>query len=138
GGGCRGDASGGGGPRQGNNGPADGEGEGQPPATRPSERIQQPLRAVTEDYFNLLGLAILEGREFRSTDKSQAPSVAIVNQAFRDRYFPKATAVGKKLWLNGRDRPSTDIVGVITNGRTDDLTRPPDPEVYLPLWQAQA
>src|SRR5262249_40170727 len=71
-------------------------------------------------------------------DKSQAPSVAIVNQAFRDRYFPKATAVGKKLWLNGRDRPSTDVVGVVTNGRTDDLTRPPDPEVYLPLWQAQA
>src|SRR5262245_4121027 len=125
-------------PLTGNHGPAEVEVEGQPPAARPSDRLQQPLRAVTEDYFNLLGLAILEGREFRSTDKDKEPNVAIVNQAFADRYFPQATAVGKKLWLNGRDRASTDIVGVVTNSRTDDLTRPADPEVYLPLWQASA
>jgi len=27
---------------------------------------------------------------------------------------------------------------VVTNSRTDDLTKPAEPEVYLPLWQAQA
>ena len=33
----------------------------------------------------------MEGREFRSTDDNKAPNVAIVNQAFADRYFPMAT-----------------------------------------------
>ena len=27
---------------------------------------------------------------------------------------------------------------MVTNGRTDDLTRPPEPEIYLSLWQASA
>ena len=127
-------------PLTGNNWPAAIDIEGQPPASKPSDRTSQPLRAITEDYFNLMGLAVLEGREFRSTDKDTGgpPNVAIVNQEFTDRYFPSAVAVGKRIWLNGRDKPSTEIIGVVTNGRTDDLTHVPAPEVYLPLWQAQA
>ncbi len=31
-----------------------------------------------------------------------------------------------------------EIVGEIANGRTDDLTQEPSPEIYLPLWQASA
>ena len=34
--------------------------------------------------------------------------------------------------------PGIEIVGEIANGRTDDLTQKASPEVYLPLWQAQA
>ena len=97
-----------------------------------------PLRAVTEDYFKLLRLPIEQGRDFRSTDSGKAPGVAVVNQALADRYFPHASAVGKKLWLDGRNKASTEIVGVVANGRTDDLTRASNPEIYLPLWQARA
>src|SRR5207248_6775333 len=64
--------------------------------------------------------------------------VAVINQALADRYFIGTRAIGKKLWLGGRDRPPTEIVGVMTNGRTADLTRAPAPEVYLSLWQASA
>jgi putative ABC transport system permease protein len=64
--------------------------------------------------------------------------VAIVNQTLADRYFGKQNPIGKKLWLNGRQRPSTEIIGMVSNGRTDDLTQPAEPEIYLPLWQATA
>jgi putative ABC transport system permease protein len=40
--------------------------------------------------------------------------------------------------LDGRDKPGIQVVGEIANGRTDDLTQEPSPEIYLPLWQAQA
>jgi putative ABC transport system permease protein len=53
--------------------------EGQPPATKESEKTALPLRAVTEDYFKL-GVGMLGGREFRSSDEGKRPSVAIVNQ----------------------------------------------------------
>jgi putative ABC transport system permease protein len=86
----------------------------------------------------LLGLAISAGREFRSTDIRNAPNVAIVNQALVDRYFPRANPIGKKLWTRGPQQPSTEIIGVVTNGRTGDLTRAAEPEVYLSLWQAGA
>ncbi len=125
-------------PLTGNNWPATLEIEGQPPAMKESDKTALPLRAVTPDYFKLMGMALMEGREFRSTDDDKAPGVAIVNRTFADRYFPHGDAVGRKFWLNGRDKPGTIIVGEIANGRTDDLTQEASPEIYLPLWQASA
>jgi putative ABC transport system permease protein len=125
-------------PLTGNNWPATIEIEGQPPAVNESDKTALPLRAVTEDYFKLMGLPMLGGREFRPSDDLKAPSVAIVNRAFADRYFPDANAIGRKIWLRGRDQPATEIVGEISNGRTDDLTQAASPEIYLSLWQATA
>ncbi len=125
-------------PLTGNNWPATLEIEGQPPAVKESDKIALPLRAVTPDYFKLMGMALMEGREFRSTDDNKAPNVAIVNRTFADRYFPHDNAIGRKFWMNGRDKPGTEIVGEIANGRTDDLTQESSPEIYLPLWQATA
>jgi putative ABC transport system permease protein len=125
-------------PLTGNNWPATLDIEGQPAASKESERISLPLRSVTQDYFKLLGLAILQGREFRSTDARKAPSVAIVNQSLADRYFPHVSPIGKKLWIGTRQGPGTEIIGVVSNGRTDDLTQAAAPEIYLSLWQASA
>jgi putative ABC transport system permease protein len=125
-------------PLTGNNWPATLEIEGQPPAVKESDKTALPLRAVTPDYFKLMGMGLMEGREFRSSDDDKSPNVAIVNQAFADRYFPHGNALGRRFWMNGRDKPGTEIVGEIANGRTDDLTQAASPEIYLSLWQASA
>lgn len=125
-------------PLTGNNWPATMEIEGQPPAVKESDKTALPLRAVTPDYFELIGMPLVQGREFRSTDDKSAPAVAIVNQAFADRFFRNGDVVGRKFWLSGRDKPATQIVGEIANGRTEDLTQQALPEIYLPLWQASA
>jgi putative ABC transport system permease protein len=128
-------------PLTGNSWPATLEIEGQPAATpgatRDSDKIALPMRAATPGYFTLLGQTISDGRDFRSTDSGKAPMVAVVNQALVDRYFPKANPIGKKLWFD-RKQPPIEIVGVVTNGRTSDLTQAAQPEVYLSLWQASA
>jgi len=125
-------------PLTGNNWPATLEIEGQPPAVKESDKVALPFRAVTPDYFKLMGIALLDGREFSSTDDDKAPKVAIANQAFAKRYFPKQSPIGRKLWMDGRDKPGIEIIGEISNGRTDDLTEEASPEIYLPLWQATA
>jgi putative ABC transport system permease protein len=125
-------------PLTGNSWPATMDIEGQPPPAKESDKIALPIRAATPDYFKLMGLALIDGREFRSTDDDKAPNVAIVNEAFTRRFFPNSNSVGRKIWFDGRDKPGIQIVGEIANGRTDDLTQAPTPEVYLPLWQANA
>ena len=125
-------------PLTGNNWPATMEIEGQPPAVKETDKIALPIRAVTPDYFKLMGLALLAGREFRSTDDNKSPQVAIVNQAFADRYFLHEDAIGRKIWFDSRDKPGIEIIGEIANSRTDELTQKASPEVYLPLWQATA
>ncbi|MDR3700301.1 MAG: ABC transporter permease [Candidatus Sulfopaludibacter sp.] len=125
-------------PLTGNNWPVTVEIEGQPPALKESDKTSVPARAVTPDYFKVLGQPMAAGREIRTTDSGGGPQVAVVNQAFADRYYPGASAIGKKIWMNGRQKPATEIVGVVTNGRTDDLTQAASPEIYFSLWQARA
>ena len=125
-------------PLTGNNWPGFLEIEGQPAPAKASDRIAIPLRSATEGYFQLLGLPLLEGRDIRSSDDRKAPPVAVVNKAFADRYFPGSSAMGRKFWTEGRSRPATEIIGVVANGRTADLTQNAEPEIYLSLWQASA
>jgi putative ABC transport system permease protein len=123
-------------PLTGNDWPGEVEIEGQPIPRNDGERIPVPLRSVTPGYFELLAQSLIEGRDFRSGDSRGATDVAIVNQALVDRYFPHTDPIGKRIWGNGRQRPANEIVGVVANGRTNDLTKPPQPEIYLCLWQA--
>ena len=124
-------------PLTGNDWPAMVEIEDHPVAT-PGDRFALPLRAVTPGYFALFGLTLTAGRDIRSTDDRNAPAVAVVNQAFADRYFGGTSPIGKKFWLNGRDQHSTEVVGLASDARTRDLTEAPSPEIYLSLWQATA
>jgi putative ABC transport system permease protein len=132
-------------PLTGNNWPGNMEVEGYVPADGAAPRVAMPMRAVTPGYFGLIGQTIEDGRDFASTDRApvnndpnSARRVAIVNRTFADRYWPNGTAIGKRLWQGTREQPSTEVVGVVSDGRTNDLTRAPEPELYMPLWQAQA
>src|SRR5262245_48436994 len=122
-------------PLTGNSSPRVVEIEGQPPVSKPSDMPVFPDRAVTEGYFKLLGQPFVAGRDFRSTDNRDAPNVAIINQAFASRYFPQADPIGKKLWSFGRRDQQIEIIGVVANGRTDDLTKAAEPELYTSQWQ---
>jgi putative ABC transport system permease protein len=131
-------------PLTGNNWPVPAEIEGQPVPTKASDRVRLPFRAVTPDFFQLMGFRLIEGRGFRSTDTAGQPQVAVVNQAFADRYFPQGQALGRRFWMgsrtnqDGRSNPGGVIVGVVANARTDDLAQSAEPEVYLCFWQARA
>jgi putative ABC transport system permease protein len=125
-------------PLTGNSWPGSVEIEGQPAPAKPSDRLSIPLRSVTQDYFQLLGLPVSAGRSFRSTDDDTGPRVAIVNQALVDRYFPQTNPIGKKVRLPGAPKPDLEIVGVVANGRTEDLTQVAEPEIYVSFWQMGA
>ena len=83
-------------------------------------------------------MPLVQGRHFRSTDDDKVPSVAIVNHAFADCFFPHGDAIGRTFWFEGRNKPGTKIIGEVADSRTDDLTQQSSPEIYLPLCQAAA
>jgi putative ABC transport system permease protein len=112
--------------------------EGQPAVSKESDYIVMPMRAVTEGYFTLMGLTVSEGRDFRASDGRNAPSVAIVNRALADRYFPNTSTIGKKIRFPNAPAQGMEIVGIVNNTRTDDLTHAAEPEIYLSLWQSSA
>jgi putative ABC transport system permease protein len=110
---------------------------GQSGSTKLTDRINVPLRSITQDYFDVMGMTIAEGRPFRETDGPEAPRVAIINEALARRYYDGRNAIGAQLQFAGNDKP-LEIVGVAADTRTDDLSTTPEPEIYLPFWQAGA
>jgi predicted permease len=92
---------------------------------------------VSEDYFTVLRVPVLEGRPFDPRDRDTAPAVVIVNQAFARTHYPQG-AVGQRLAVTtGELKGLREIVGVVPDlgmgqGSGDRLRE----AVYVPLAQA--
>jgi predicted permease len=70
---------------------------------------------VSPDYFKVLSVPILEGRNFDAADTQNAPRVAIVNQAMAQKFWPNVSAIGKRFRLRSQDGPEYEVVGVSAN-----------------------
>ncbi|MGV3516326.1 ADOP family duplicated permease [Luteitalea sp.] len=105
---------------------------------RLADALTVPLRAASPDYFETMGVGVADGRSFREADDYRSPPVAIVNQAFVARHFADQLVLGRSLRFAGRNDPPMEIVGVVTDARTDALSAKAAPEVYIPLWQTRA
>lgn len=91
--------------------------------------------AVDRSYFGTLKIGLVRGRAFNVDDQPASPRVAIINDEFAKRYWPNQDPIGKRIRLNRRDGPMTEIVGV---ARTVHYLLPweqPQPYVYLPYEQ---
>ena len=111
--------------------------DARPSSTRPPAVV----RAVTRDYFSAMGIPLLRGRGFRSTDTETNPPVAIINETMAARYFRDLDPVGQRLIdvagpRFGATAPVVDqIIGVVADVRNGGLEAPVQPEVYKPSYQ---
>ena len=90
---------------------------------------------VSEQNFRTLGMPLLRGRDFEEHDTAESLQVAIVNQAFVNRYWPGQDPLGKRLSLSGPEAPAREVVGVVATAKYWSLGEEPQPYVYLPHWQ---
>jgi putative ABC transport system permease protein len=90
---------------------------------------------VDENYFETIGLPILKGRAFRSTDSADAPRVAVVNEVFAQRYWPGENPIGRRFRVDSTRGPWVEIVGVAKASKYGFLIEKPLDFVYLPFRQ---
>jgi predicted permease len=108
--------------------------DGRPP--RPDGSGEVVNWAVTgPDYLATMGTPLLEGREFRWSDDSLAPRVAIVNRTMAERYWPGQSAIGRTVRVNAAAGPAVTVIGVAENGKYRGLTEPPRAFLYLAQGQ---
>jgi putative ABC transport system permease protein len=112
------------------------------------------------DYFRSMGISVLAGRAFTSTDDASAPGVAVVSKTLARKVWPGESAVGKRIripdipappaFLRGKT-PSSDtsstriagpdgerwltVVGVVSDVLRRNLVDAAAPGVYLPFEQ---
>jgi len=124
-------------PLTGNKWNADMEILGQESSSKLKDKLHLPLRSVTPDYFGAMGIRIASGRGFRSSDDTAAPRVMMINEALASRYFPGLDPVGRKMRFGGETN-LIEIVGIVSNTKTESLSEAAEPEVYFSLWQFTA
>ena len=96
-------------------------------------------RAVTDGYFEAMGISLVRGRLFDARDADSAPRVAIIDESLANEFFPGQDPVGKRLHQGGRGRkdPRWDtIIGVVRHVRNRTLEARSRVEVYWPENQA--
>jgi putative ABC transport system permease protein len=89
------------------------------------------INRVSPAYFRTVGLRLIRGRLFDERDTANASNVALINEATARRYWPDEDPVGKSFTLNFSSWfPKVEIIGVVTDIKTDGLHLPPYPEIY--------
>lgn len=95
---------------------------------------------VLPGYFTAIGTPFLAGRDFDDRDTATSLKVAIVNQAFVDKFFKGQNALGKRFQLHeppGKPRPFYEIVGVTGNFKFQDMHEDYLPFTVMPLTQME-
>ena len=103
-----------------------------------------PIRAVSyfadvsPHYFKTLAIPVLAGRVFDEGDTIGSPLVAVVNEAFVQKFVPDGQPIGKRVWREARPQtPATlyEIVGLVKSAKYQTLRQTPPATIYLPVTQ---
>jgi putative ABC transport system permease protein len=109
---------------------------GQTPASQLWNSPSCEVRVVSVNYFHTMGIHLLKGRDFTTSDSSRSPRVAIISDTFANRFFPRQSPVGERLRSAEWPTDVLEIVGVVTNVKQWTLSETPRPYLYVPESQA--
>ncbi|HLY16497.1 MAG TPA: ABC transporter permease [Bryobacteraceae bacterium] len=104
------------------------------PAPGPEPDTSSPdadFLIVSPGYFETMGMAMLNGRNFGEQDHFGSPSVTIVNRAFAQRFFKGQDPIGKKLNVCWTVPNPVEVVGVVADARQTELQEAPQPTIFL-------
>jgi putative ABC transport system permease protein len=92
--------------------------------------------SISTAYFAALGIPLAAGREFRTSDDTAAPPVAVVNETFAQFYFGDAFPVGRQFYFTGdaTKRPVM-VVGVVKDGKYTDIREEKQRFIFCPYSQ---
>jgi predicted permease len=106
----------------------------------PVPLTQRPLgltRSVSPDYFRTLSIPLVSGRDFSERDGVDQPLVVIMSNATAKKLFLNENPLGHRILFgtdNGNGAPA-EVVGVVGDVRSQDLSKANDVEFYRPWAQ---
>jgi predicted permease len=91
---------------------------------------------VSPKFFETVGQPVIRGRGFTDADTAASQKVAVVNQAFVKKFFPKEDPIGRHFGVfEVKYSGSFEIVGVVADAKYTNPRRDVRPMYFRPLDQ---
>ena len=84
----------------------------------PENRVAAQYLAVTENYFNTVGVRVVSGRDFSAADRPDSPWVVLVNETLAKQQWPDSDPIGQQLTLTfspNDEEPAREVVGLVAD-----------------------
>jgi len=110
------------------------------PVESPEEQERQlaVLQNISPEYFRVMRIRLMEGREFRANDTLQAEPVAIISHDFAEKFFPGQSSLGRRIRVGDAKStaPWLTILGVVDDVRHNPWNKGAEYALYRPYPQA--
>ncbi len=87
---------------------------------------------VDENYFDVLRVPILSGRDFEPADRAGDRRIAVVSKALAEKYWPGQDAVGREFRTSFGGDPYR-IIGVAADYKVNTPGESPTPYLHIPF-----
>jgi predicted permease len=100
------------------------------------QRQDAMFSRVSPGYFRTMETPLLAGRDFNQTDTPNSPRVAIVNEAFTQKFMGGANPLGKVFIDSGKPDQTYQVVGLVRNTKYYELREDAKPIAFVSFTQA--
>ena len=104
---------------------------------RPNSERSTEIRMITPEYFEVLRMRLLQGRQFNVNDTAGSEPVVIVNEAYANRVLKDTDPLGQRLIVQRTPKNirSCQVVGVVSDLKQFGLNSLAPAAVFVPLAQ---
>jgi putative ABC transport system permease protein len=103
------------------------------------QRVDNPAQSTFSlsgpGYFSTMGIPLVRGRDFVSSDTYDRPFVAIISESLARQSFPGQDPVGHTIMCGLDSLKWMTVVGVVADTRQDSPASSPGPTLYMPVLQ---
>jgi putative ABC transport system permease protein len=110
--------------------------EGREPA--PDKQLPNAWwRYVSKDYFNAMGIPLIEGRSFMDADTEDGPPVAVIDEKLARTYWPGEDPIGKRIRFGRASWGNSlmTVVGVVASVKHFSLEEDASYYIYMSTSQ---
>ena len=94
--------------------------------------------AIGAGYFDVMGIPLVEGREFTQDEVDGDRPVVVVNETFAKMFWPGESAVGRTVHDGGFDQRALQVVGVSRDHKVRSAGEAPMPYVHVPMGRSRS
>jgi predicted permease len=106
------------------------------PAPGPEENNNSSWDRVSPQFFQTVGQPIIRGRAFTDQDTATSQMVAVVNQTFVKKFFPKEDPIGRHFGVFDQKYASNfEIVGIVADAKYNNPREPYRSMYFRPMTQ---